>query len=280
MLKRRWFLAVLLAVVALAAYWGLDRYRYRFVRSDLDLLHWLPANNRTLFYADVKALRGAGYLKLLASAKPAADYAAFIQATGFDYTRDLDALAAVIDDERVWLVARGRFDWSKIRAFAANAHAVRLREIQPDVLALSNAAVEQIQPSTNALAAPSVAPVWLQPTKAVLANPAALPLPVRIFAISLQSAESIVLALEPAKSSKDAFLLSMNAEFHNAVSAKTARDQLVRSTAMLTSELAREHQQPSPRDFTGLLAAGTFEVSGMQLRALWPVRRELVQSLQ
>jgi hypothetical protein len=272
--KYRWWLLTALALlVAIAAFFGIRRYRYRFVRSDAELLQLLPAADRTLFYADVATLRRAGYLNLLSNARPADDYAAFIRTTGFDYTRDLDALAAAIDGQHIWLVARGRFDWSRI-------HSDQIREIQPDVLALSNSALNEIHPNANALAAPSVAPVWLQPSRAVLLNPSALPLPVRIFAISLQSADSVVLALEAAHSSQDAFLLSLTADFHNPATAVTAKDQLARSTAMLTAELAREHQRPSPNDLTGLLASGKFEVSGKRVRALWPVRRELLKSLE
>jgi hypothetical protein len=287
-LKRRSLLAALIILIAAAAYWGYERYRYRFVHANIDLLHLLPAADRTLFYADVDALRRAGYLKLFTTSKQAPDYAAFVRATGFDYTRDLDALAASSNGTQVWLAARGRFHWDKIRNYAAGTNSshgsIEARQLQPDVLALAIGpdpnAIEQIHREANSLAPLSVAPLWLRPSHAALLNPSALPLPIRIFAISLQSADSVVLALEPSKSPAVAFLLAATADFRNHSMATTARDQLIRSTDLLKTELAREHQPPSPRDLTGLLVAGTFQAAGNRLRALWPVHRELLSALE
>jgi hypothetical protein len=288
---RRFRLLWLFVLIALAAgaYWGVQRYRYRFVRSDLDLLHLLPARDTTFIYANIARLRHAGYLAVLAGSRhiQEADYRRFVQETGFDYARDLDSLAASLEGDQIWFVMRGHFDWQRLRSYAENHHAarpIRIREIQPDVLALAISAntnaIDQIRPAANSELFASNAPVWAEPSKAALLNPSNLPLPVRIFAISLQSAQSVVLALEPSAETSVAFSLSLNAAFRNASEADTARDQLVHNTALLKAELAREHREPTPSDLEWLLISGSFALSNNHLLANWPVRRELMKALQ
>jgi hypothetical protein len=291
--KRRWWLALaLLLALAAALYWGLERYRYRFVHSDADLLHLLPASDASLFYADVNALRRGGYLNLLAGSKQTQDpeYARFVHDTGFDYTRDLSTLAGSVHGEQILLILHGHFDWGKIKRYAAGhsdpraGRSVRLREIQPDVLAFAISpdplALEQIRPAANNASLPSSAPVWLQPSAVALLNPSSLPLPIRIFAISLQSAQSVVLSLDPPDTASSAFVIALSATFRNDSETATAFEQLQRSTSLIKGELAREHQQPNPRDLTGLLLSGSFYHAGPKLTASWPVRRELLDSLR
>jgi hypothetical protein len=62
--------------------------------------------------------------------------------------------------------------------------------------------------------------------------------------------------------------------------AETTRGQLELDTKMLKLELAREHQQPNPADLTGLLAAGTFQVIDTEVIGAWPIKKELLNSLQ
>ena len=99
------------------------------------VLSELPADAPALAYIDVAALRKLQGSPLaavlgLAGASPASDrdYANFVRATGFDYTRDLDKAAiafwpagrigsAGIFDRAV-AIADGRFDRAKIEAYA------------------------------------------------------------------------------------------------------------------------------------------------------------------
>ena len=88
-------------------------------------------------YIDVAALRKLqtspfAAILGLAGAGPAEDkeYAKFVSDTGFDYTRDLNAVAIALwptglessskstDENRVLAVAEGRFDQQKIKAYA------------------------------------------------------------------------------------------------------------------------------------------------------------------
>lgn len=296
-----WFLIVV--VFALGAFYGIHRFRYRFVQSDDDLLRLLPDANGTVFFAKVDQIRAAGYLKLVEGTKPnqEKDYLAFVRETGFDYAKDLSAVAGMAADEQIWLALCGRFDWGNFRQYAG-AHGgkcdgdvcrvpgsmagrtVTLRAIQPDVLALAisgnRSGAERIRPGQNSLAIASTAPLWIRPSATLLANPAALPLALRIFAISLESAQSVVLGVEPSEANGAAFAVSIDAAFSNQAAAETARDQLDRSTSMLKLEFARDHRKPDPGDLAWLLTSGSFQAAGRQLIGSWPVRRELLGTLQ
>jgi hypothetical protein len=102
-----------------------------------DILSELPSNAPVIAYVDVASLRKLQNSPLatvlgLTSPGPQADreYADFVRETGFDYERDLDHAgiamwpagsgtpANVLGDDRVIAIADGRFDQTKIKAYA------------------------------------------------------------------------------------------------------------------------------------------------------------------
>lgn len=90
-------------------------------KSDRD--HWyrrLPGENALLLHVHFTALRrGASLLPLLeAKIDPDPDYASFIRRTGFDYQRDLDEAVVCYLPDRVYILAQGRFDPQRLRAYA------------------------------------------------------------------------------------------------------------------------------------------------------------------
>jgi hypothetical protein len=102
----------------------------------------------------------------------------------------------------------------------------------------------------------------------------------RILAISLQSADSVILSLGPTVDKRAAFAIALEASFSMEPSAETARAQLEIDTKMLKLGLQRAHREPDPADLTGLLAAGTFLRVRKQVTGSWPVRRELLKTLE
>jgi hypothetical protein len=86
------------------------------------LLRRLPGENVLLIYADLARLRQTGALAplLRAQVTPSADYARFVEETGFDYQRDLDAAAVCYLPDRVYVLAQGRFDGERLRQYAAS----------------------------------------------------------------------------------------------------------------------------------------------------------------
>ena len=137
--KRRLLIALLatIAVIAGAVY----LYRARRAASPAtaalapNILSLLPPHAPAIAYIDAAALRRlhnsplAAILGLSqAGPQPDPDYQDFVRDTGFDYTRDLDKAAIAlwpaisssgdITETRVVAVADGRFDESKIKAYA------------------------------------------------------------------------------------------------------------------------------------------------------------------
>ena len=299
------FLVALAAIVAGPLFW-LNSYRHRFVRSDADLVRLLPRGDFTVCFGNLALLRRAGMMQALSGAKPARDkdYDAFVKQTGLDYTTDIDALAAAIGRNGIFCTAKGRFDWESIRRYIAarggtcpGADFCRVPSstpgrwaslflVQPDVIGLAvgtddSGAKRLAGPGQRTSGMVSSAPVWVDVSPSLLSNPANLPLPLRIFAIDMQSADSVVLSLVPPGANEDAaFEIQLDAVCPNPVTAATIRTQLELQTKMLKLELAREREAPNPADLTGLLTAGSFQVSGRRVIGSWPVRHQLLKALQ
>jgi hypothetical protein len=307
------FLVVLGAVLTLILF-GVHRYRHRLVRQPVDLVRFLPLPlplqlpDASTFYIDVDALRRSGYLDLLATAKSTseADYHQFVEATNFDYTRDIDAIAgSVSGDDSLNLFVQGRFDWSRLQDYARRHGGgcradqcslpatnpgkwIGFAELQPDVMALgvtaskdaasgvATAALAQTQPAPPFTI--SLDPVWFCPAHSLLQMPNGFPQSLRMLAIALQSADSVTLSL--GRSTRAAFDLKLKASFANPVIANTSKNQLEIYTRMLRLELARERAQANPADLTGVFTAGTFSQQGKMLFGTWPVQKEFLQALR
>lgn len=301
------WIGVLLAIGAIgaAAWFGFDRYRHRFVRTDADLMRLLPPGDLTTFYINVGALRKSGLLHLLTGITPSAekDYTDFVASTDFDYTRDMDALAGAVNSENeTFFLMRGQFNWQKLRQFAV-AHGgtceeeacrapgtkphrwVNFIRIQPDTLAL---AISQNATAADLLRPPGRRvqdmvfgdPVWVSVAPSLIKDPTALPKAMQIFAISLQAAQSVILSAGQPEHSDEAFTVQLEAAFPNAPSADTTCKQLQIQTRLLRLELAHENRQPNPADLTGLLTAGTFQVGNTRVFGTWPVRKEFLNALE
>ncbi|HEY7302573.1 MAG TPA: hypothetical protein VH601_00550 [Bryobacteraceae bacterium] len=301
-----WLFLLALAVGVAALLFSIDFYRHRIVRSNADLVRLLPPGDSTIFFANFAVLRRAGMLRLLAGAKPAEekDYAEFVRQTGFDYTKDVDALAGAVGRNGLFFVARGRFDWDSLQRYVRNCGGscsgdefcsiqtsnperwASLVAIQPGVIGLAVAgngsSARSLRPSGRRNNQSDVSePVWMHASRELLKNPVEMPLPLRIFAITLQSAESVVISLGAAEQSgQAAFEIRLDALCPNRVTADTIRNQLELQTKLLRLELTRERQKPSPADLTGLLTSGSFQVVDQRVVGRWPVRNELLRTLQ
>lgn len=294
-----------LAAVALLLF-AIHSFRHRFVREDQDILGLLPGGDVTTFFADVSALRNAGMLQLLSGSNAAGDaeYKQFIRETQFDYARDLDAVAGIATSQHILFIARGRFDWNKLRQYAG-AHGGNCRReicsvpssspgrwvsflpIQPDVMAIGlsqdDSAAEELRPDRPrpAQPLPSTRPIWVKMSRSMLQNPMSLPAGVRIFAVSLQSAYPVILSIGRAPEAEGAvFNVEMDAQCPTVATAESTRNQLEIQTKMLGLELTREHQKPNPADLTGLLTGGAFQVIEKRVVGTWPVHKELLNALQ
>jgi hypothetical protein len=123
---------LLLIVVAAFAFcvllfFGYRRWSLRDSSANrAELLSLLPTDTSAVGFLDLQQLRNSPFLAqvMLWAPQPApdGDYAQFIQATGFDYERDLDRLGVALNrqsgTDSVFAVAEGRFDRKKIEAYA------------------------------------------------------------------------------------------------------------------------------------------------------------------
>jgi hypothetical protein len=168
---------------------------------------------------------------------------------------------------------------------SSSGRAVSMISIQPEVAGVAvgsddRTAVLLQYPRNGDAIPPTNAPLWVQPSHGLLKNPTELPVAVRIFAISLESADSLMLELRPSSAGQTAFTIRFDAAFQNKPMAETARTQLTLNTNMLKLELAREHKQADPADLAWLLTSGAFQVTDRRLVGTWTVTKELLRALQ
>jgi hypothetical protein len=131
--RKTWFIFAGLAVLAMAGavllYSGLRRGEVADASSAPELLSEVPAGAPTLIYADLAAIRSSSFYRNRSDHSPLVvtdpDYAKFIQATGFDFEKDLDRVAIGLwpqsleqEQKKTTVVAEGRFDRQKIHDYA------------------------------------------------------------------------------------------------------------------------------------------------------------------
>ena len=147
--KKRAFIAVAVLVCLMTA--GVGIYIYRLSQPFAptaegpvpDILDQLPAGSSGIAYIDAAALRKlhdsplATILGLAGAGTRSHDpeYIAFVRGTGFDYARDLDRAAIAFwppgtpygghdgGDQKLLIIADGRFDEQKIAAYARHSGA-------------------------------------------------------------------------------------------------------------------------------------------------------------
>jgi len=288
------------AVLCGAAVWYLVRGRGPSLDSPRAMLRHLPAHDSVLLYADVAALRRAGVLKTLAGSKVENEYLDFVRRSGFDYTRDLDAVLMVLRPTGKFAVVKGRFDWNKMRSYvqqqggACAGQVCRVAGSAPDrkisfyqlgagalALAVSadDSAALQItsepQASAPAIEIPSD-PVWVALPPDVLHVGTELPPGTRMFARALASAESAVLGFG-AEGKGIAARLAVRCR--KPEDAATLSNQLQAATTLLRGMLEREKKAPNARDLSGVLAGGSFRNQGEHVYGAWTIPQEFVSEV-
>jgi len=269
--------------------------------SPAGMLRRLPPETATVLFVDFDTLRRGGVLKLLASSKAEEpEYQAFVRATGFDYQKDLDLAAASFNGDGEYFVVKGRFDWPKLRAYAAaqggncegrmcrmagstparrisflplesNLMALAVSADSSAVMRLAEAATSHVQP----LDLPRD-PVWVSIPAESLKTTGQLPPGASFFTTALGSADKILLSLGPEGQRLEARLL---------VTCRTSGDaaalagQLQHATSLVREMIAREKQAPNAKDLSGVLTAGVFEQSGRRVLGRWALPAALLESL-
>lgn len=268
--------------------------------SNAALLKRLPSTDAMVLYLDFGALRRAGVLQLLDGSKVGEDpeYKSFVASTGFNYARDLDLAMVAFAPTGRFLLLRGRFDWPKLRAYAesqrgsCSGEVCRMAGSTPDrhisFLPLESN-VMAMGVSTDDFAAQRLAspgggpepqmpgaPVWLSLPASVLRSSENLPEGTRMFAHSMDNADSLTLGLEPEGSRLAA---KLNVLCRNEQDATEIAGQLGKITSLLREMIQREHQTPNPADLSGVLTSGSFRAEGRRVYGYWPIERKFVENM-
>jgi hypothetical protein len=127
MLTKKQWLGIVLALAAVVAGLSFWLWAPRESTSRADLLTLMPADANAVGFLDLQQFRSSPFLTQLLSwapqAAPDSDYAQFMQATRFDYERDMDRIALAFNRQAqipwVYAIAEGRFDRKRIEAYAA-----------------------------------------------------------------------------------------------------------------------------------------------------------------
>lgn len=292
-----WQLAAIAVSLALVAVGAIYFARFRPLIGAAAMVSAMPTDGSTVAYLNVSELRSSGMLDLIAGSKAAEDleYRGFVEGTGFDYRRDLDAVAASFPGDESYFLLSGRFNWQKLTNYAIaqggvchntlcripSASTGRFTSFYPvrsNLLALAFSALDTAALNVNQPRGSTQVqvdgPIWVRVSPGSLRR-TKLPSGTQAFTSPLMGAQEIVFSVAP----KDSQL-----EIRVAVTCggtSDASDLLVKlesATGTLRKFIEREHMQASPKDMSGLLTAGVFRREDKRVYGTWPLRKELIES--
>lgn len=293
-------MTLLVGVGCLVALLAVVYFRFRPVPNTRALVSLLPVEGATVVFIDVKSLRTAGILDLLAGNRVAEepDYRAFVAATGFDYRTDLDVVACAIRKRDAYFAVVGRFDWSSLKKYALNQGGsclngvcdvpaserdrwISFRPMKSNVLALSSTGSKLGSVSVYERAGakfPEVPsqPIWVSFPAAAMEGDS-VPAGTKLFAKALAGARDVTFALD--RVADGGFEATMVANCQGAVEASELLNQLSGVTGVLKNYLARLNKQPNPADLSAVLTGGAFERRDSRVYGRWPVPRPFLESL-
>lgn len=300
--SRKWFLIA--GVILIAAGVGLVAKRFFAPAAKTDavgMASYMPGRDAAVLFVDVTALRSSGILEKLAASSVVeeAEYKTFVEQTGFDYKRDLDRLMANSADDTHYFLLDGRFDWSKLTAYAKGQGGVcegdfcsvkgttpgRIISFYPvtsNLLALassSNAqAAREISSRTPVMpvyGTPSQ-PLWLHVPASTLHRQTELPSGTKLFTRALKPAERALFSVGP---QGEQFELTADIVCRTVEQAVVMKNQLEGITQLLQTFLVREKQNPSTADLSGVLSSGSFQRQSEHVIGRWPITRAFIASL-
>ena len=286
------FAGVLLAAVAIGLKWR-DSKEFSDLHS---VLARFPVEDAVVVNIDFAAVRNAGLLT--ASDVPLEpEYKQFLDSTGFDYRKDLEHVTASFSKSGNFFIARGRFDWQKLRDYAAHQggscyqdlcrmqgsrpeRRISFLPLQPDTMALAVstddlAANRLTNPGKPLTAALPSAPVWVSVPGSALRESAAMPPGLGLMLSALKSADRLVVTVTP---DGNGLAAKMEATCQTSDDARVLASQLRVVTAKLKTALQvdKEAQQD---ELVKVLVGGTFEDKGTRVNGQWPFSKALISSL-
>jgi len=129
LIRNKLIVGVVILAVACVSGWLYFHSRGRDAQSAREeLLRNLPADSTSVVYLDLQELRSSVFLSQILAWAPRPqmeeEYGKFVQATGFDYERDLGrvgiAFSGSAHSPKTMAVAEGKFDRKKIESYSAH----------------------------------------------------------------------------------------------------------------------------------------------------------------
>lgn len=295
--RRRLTFAILISAAVLSLGFALVKYRDgREFYKPANILGRFPAEDATVIRADFSALRMTGFLS--ASKVPLEpEYKAFVDGTGFDYRRDLDSVTAALGPTGNYFIARGRFDWPRLRAYAAQQggscyqdlcrmqgstpeRRISFLPLRDDTIAIAvstnDLAVTKLtgesKPVTTAL---PDSPAWISIPGTFLRQQNTLPPGLRLLLSALTGADRVILQVNATPTGIEA---KMEAPCRSVTDARVLTSQLKNTTTMLKEAVTRD-PQTAKDDLAVLLTSGGFDQKDKTVLGRWPVPKGLLESL-
>lgn len=268
-------------------------------QAEASLIERLPVDSTAILYMDFAALRRAGITAALAApeGEREAEYRAFVEATGFEYTRDLDSVLLAANPRGRFFLVRGRFNWGRlsdyVRSRGGLCHNTFCRTegsrperkvsyfpVERDLMALAVsqdewAASELQVRKAQQIDAPDK-PVWAVFTAAALAGGDGLPKGARLLASAMEGADRVLLTAGPAPGGIE---IGLDVACRSGSDAAVLKDRLAKLTALVNELLRSEGHRPDPSDLSGILAGGVFEQKGTHVVGNWPVSKTFLESI-
>jgi hypothetical protein len=288
-----------IAAVCGASVWGVAWYRSRSLTTAA-LLRRMPAHDALVVYIDFSQLRRAGILQLLDGSKAGEDpeYQNFVRQTHFDYQEDLDSALVAFAPTGRFLLVQGRFDWKSLHAYVQSQDGtcfnslcrmagstperrISFFPVRSNLMALAVSpdeyAAMRLQSAVSGPDPPvPAAPVWLSIPTSVLKSSDSLPAGTRMFARSMEQAESVTLAFAP---EGHGLAARLDVRCRDERAAADLASQLTSTTSLLRETMERERQKPNPADLSGVLSGGTFRSEGRRVLGYWPIEPAFVQNV-
>ena len=294
---RRTTLAIVVVAALLVGAFMAARWREsRSFFETRNLLSRFPAEDAAIVSIEFSSLRLGGFLgQPKAALEP--EYRAFVEGTGFDYRRDLDSVVATFGPSGNYFIARGRFQWDRLRAYAKSQgggcyeqlcrmqgstpeRRISFLPLRDDAIAIgvSNddlAATKLTKPGKVVDTALPEAPAWMLITGNTLRKQNALPAGMRLLLSALTRADRMVVKVGPAGAAVEA---TIDATCRSTQDAGMLLSQLKNATTMLKEAAARDKstQQDS---LIAVLMTGNFTASDKQVTGRWPIGRNVLDHL-
>jgi len=299
--RRHITLAIVAVVVLLAVVAALKWNAARGFSDVRIVLSRFPVEDAVVLKVDFSAVRGAGLLT--ESKLPLeADYKQFLDGTGFDFRKDLDSVTASFSKSGNFYIARGRFNWAKLRDYAAHQggscyqdlcrmpgstpqRRISFLPLRDDTMALAvstddlaaNRLTKAGSPVTATL---PTAPLWMIVPGSALHDSAAVPAGLRLMLSALTNADRLVVTVEPSGGNSDAKTLDakMVATCRSKDEAHVLASQLRNVTAKLKEALL-SNKDAQGDDLVQVLVGGRFDDHGAIVDGRWPFSKNLIASL-